>query len=234
MAAFASGASLPLVVDPLDLPPHLAEIAERDFGETPATRAAALTELRARIAALPENDRLDDVSDVNLIRFLRNRKYVMDRTVETTATYARFKREYSHLFDITEEEAQVILKSNAWNLVFGGAPHYHVTITFIAKRIIHNYTAEFAKAHPDFIYRTQAWLMERVSREPAVQVCGSASVYSFKDFGLVDKLSLARVVNMKLERVLFPFIQNGIGIKIKGIYLAEVPTLVRCLGGPPI
>ena len=224
MASFAGTAD-----DPLNLPPHLAEIAERDFGETPATRATALTELRARIAALPEKDRLDDVSDANLIRFLRNRKYVMDRVVETTVTYARFKKEYPHLFDITEDEANMVLESNSWNLVFCGAPHYHVALTFIAKRIIHNYTADFVKAHPDFIYRFQVWVMERVSREPAVQVCGAASVYSFKDFGIADNLSLGRVMNMKLERVLFPFIQNGIGIKIKGIYLVEVPALVRGL-----
>ena len=42
--------------DPLDLPPHLAEIAERDLGETPAVRAAALVELRKRILELPDKE----------------------------------------------------------------------------------------------------------------------------------------------------------------------------------
>ena len=42
--------------DPLDLPPHLAEIAERDLGETPEVRAAALVELRKRILELPDKE----------------------------------------------------------------------------------------------------------------------------------------------------------------------------------
>ena len=90
--------------DPLNLPDFLAKIALEDFGETPETRAAALVELRKRIAELPdEKDRLEDVTDGNLIRFIRGRKYDMDRALETTVEMRRFKNENPDWFNPSPE-----------------------------------------------------------------------------------------------------------------------------------
>ena len=54
---------------------ELAALALKDFGEIKERRSAALLELRARIEALPESDRLSDTSEANIIRFIRARAW---------------------------------------------------------------------------------------------------------------------------------------------------------------
>jgi hypothetical protein len=56
--------------DPLDLPEHLRLVAKEELGENPEIRRTSLEILRTKISELPEADRLADVSDLNLIRFL--------------------------------------------------------------------------------------------------------------------------------------------------------------------
>src|SRR4051812_40802652 len=78
--------------DPLDLPPDLVDVAFREFGETPELRSQKLFELKQRIAELPDEDRISDTSDLNLIRFLRGRKYNVDIALQTTVNLVNFNR----------------------------------------------------------------------------------------------------------------------------------------------
>lgn len=60
------------LIDELDLPEDLLKIAFEELGETKEIRKEKLIELRELISKLPnEEDKLDDTSDKNLIRFLR-------------------------------------------------------------------------------------------------------------------------------------------------------------------
>lgn len=92
--------------DDVTLPESLASVAFTEFNETPDMRNRSLIELRQMIAALPkENDKLLDVSDSNLIRFLRSRKYDMDKALQATIELAHFNSKYSGvLADITADE----------------------------------------------------------------------------------------------------------------------------------
>ena len=77
--------------DPLALPTAALRSAAFDqWGETAETRLAALTQLRARIEALPAEDRLHDLGDANLMRFIRNRKFDVDKALATTVKLKRF------------------------------------------------------------------------------------------------------------------------------------------------
>ena len=53
-----------------------ADLIENDLGETPEKRENALTELKTALRDIP-GEELDgfDQSDVNLVRFLRGKKY---------------------------------------------------------------------------------------------------------------------------------------------------------------
>ena len=50
-----------------------------------------------------KKDRLEDLTDANLIRFLRGRKYDMERALETTVEMRRFKNENPDWFNPTPE-----------------------------------------------------------------------------------------------------------------------------------
>jgi len=184
--------------DLFNLPPHLAEMAERDFGETVETRTTAIAELRARLEALPEKERPTDLSDTNLIRFLRNRKYNIDRVVETMKAYTKFHADNAELFNITAEE--ILLYDGIFNLCLGDGPDYPVIFSLMPKQIVSIFTDEFVKAHPQFLTRFNLWSFERISQMPQAQVAGIMGAISFKDFTFWDNMALSRVVNIQVRR----------------------------------
>ena len=200
--------------DPLQLPPHLAEIAERDYGETPETRANILTEFRSKIVALPDNERLVDTSDVNLIRFLRNRKFNVDRAVTNTIAYTKFHRENVELFEISTEE--ILMFENVFQVVIGGAPDYRVIFIVQPLKLVKQFTEEFAKEHPHLLLRFNFWFLERVSMTLEAQVNGLMAVITFSGLTFWDNVALARAVKLEERIKVFSFATSCLGMKIKG------------------
>ena len=96
-------------LNPLDLPPHLAARAKEEIGEESSSfRQDKILDLRDRIInLLPEKDRLSDTSDVNLVRFLRSRKYDLDKALEGTVRLKQFYDRYEKILSHREEARAV-------------------------------------------------------------------------------------------------------------------------------
>ena len=205
--------------DPLQLPTHLAEIAELDYGETSETRTKILTEFRTKILALPDHERLVDTSDTNLIRFLRNRKFNLDRAVGNAIAYTKFRRDNVELFNITPEE--ILLFESAFQVVKGGAPDYRVVFIVQPLSLIKQCTEEFTKAHPNLLLRFNCWFLERVSFTKEAQVSGLMAVITFSGLTFWDNLALARFVKLEERVKAFSFATACLGMKIKGFVVVS-------------
>ncbi|XP_070539581.1 alpha-tocopherol transfer protein-like [Ptychodera flava] len=73
------------------------EKAKRELNEDPATRQQKLNELRDLFKNRPDiNFRLDDAF---LLRFLRNKKFDVDRTLKALIHYYKVRRDYREIFD---------------------------------------------------------------------------------------------------------------------------------------
>ena len=93
--------------DPLELPEYLKKMALEDFGETTETRRTALIELRKRISELSdEKDRMVNITDANLVRYIRGRKYDLDKALETTVERQRFETKHPEWMTISDEVLQ--------------------------------------------------------------------------------------------------------------------------------
>jgi len=92
-----------------ELPDFLREIAFQEINETPELRAAKLIELKESINALTQPDeKIEDLSDRNLIRFLRSRKYDVQRALESTIKWQKFYHSFRDILkDFTQEEARL-------------------------------------------------------------------------------------------------------------------------------
>jgi len=77
--------------DGVTLSNELRAVAERELGETPERRDAALASLRAKLAALPAADAPvpDDLSDAALLRALRPRKFDVARAFDLIKARSR-------------------------------------------------------------------------------------------------------------------------------------------------
>jgi hypothetical protein len=99
-----SGRPNTLMCAAVELPKELQEVAFEEFGETEELRTSQLLALREEINQLPEIDRLTDTGDVNLIRFLRSRKFDIEKALHSTVQWQRFYKKYEEvLHNITNE-----------------------------------------------------------------------------------------------------------------------------------
>ena len=143
---------------------------------------------------------MEDLTDANLIRFLRGRKYDMERALETTVEMRRFKNENPDWFNPTPEA--LVVFDMFCGLLPTPSPHGHkVFVMFPAKGIkvgvvtrfhafvVHclnghtplfpplsplppcqMFTDQFVKANPLAMIQFNIWMFDRVSRDPHVQV----------------------------------------------------------------
>jgi hypothetical protein len=152
--------------DPLELPDDLKEFAFQRYGETPAVRAQKLTEMRDKIGQLPESERIKDMSDVNLIRFLRVRKFNVDAAVENTANLVKFEKEYPEYVGGTPEEFQMYTKF--FQILENRDSEGRTIVICRSKNALAVVTPEINKDHP--MGKGQIMVLDRLSRDPYVQV----------------------------------------------------------------
>ena len=173
--------------DPLELPEYLKKMAFDDFGETPETRRAALLELRKRINELPdEKDRLVNTSDSNLIRYIRGRKYDLDRALETTVERQRFENKHPDWMNIADE---VLENANDFCglLPNPDAKGRKILIMFPSKGI-KKFGGEFAKKNPLAMIQFNIWMFDRVSSDVNVQVAGLIIINMMKGLSFSDNI----------------------------------------------
>jgi len=88
---------------------------------------------------LPEKDRLSDTSDVNLVHFLRSRKYDLDKALEGTVKlkqfYDRYERILSHLCE-TEKEQELFSSWSDFLSVIKGADQQGRTIIVLRSLVV--------------------------------------------------------------------------------------------------
>ncbi|CAL1283525.1 unnamed protein product [Larinioides sclopetarius] len=93
------------------LTPEMALIARTELGETPEKRAEALKELKILIKEEKSKGFCPLEDDEFLIRFLRARKYDVDRAFTTLRNYYTFRSEYSGVItDLTPRDLKRVLE----------------------------------------------------------------------------------------------------------------------------
>jgi len=214
--------------DSLDLPPHLAAEAFAQYKETPESRRKALDELRKGIQELPEEDRLNDLSDLNLIRFVRCRKYDVARALATTVTLKRFYVKHATLLRGLDGSAFKLLDQfQSLRIKKGLDKQSGKTLVMVRPaRLMPGMTSDFQKAHPNALLRMNIWVMDRLSRDPDVQVNGIAALMTCSEMGFFDLVSFANIMTIDDRKILFAHM-SALGIRMKGMYIFEAPLVIK-------
>jgi len=217
-----------MMSDPLDLPPHLAAEAFAQYQETAESRRKALDDLRRGILELPEEDRLNDLSDLNLIRFIRCRKYDISRALATTVKLKRFYTKHATLLRGLDGAAfTVVDQFQALRIKKGLDKQSGKTILMVRPaRIMPGMTSEFLKANPNAILRMNIWVMDRLSRDQDVQVNGLAALMTCSGMGFFDMISFANIMTIEDRKIMFGHM-SALGIRMKGMYIFEAPVVLK-------
>jgi hypothetical protein len=209
--------------DCLELPEDLKEFAFQRYGETPETRVQKLQEMRELIANLPPEDRIEDVSDVNLIRFLRVRKFVVKNAVENTVNLVRFGREHPHLVGGTPKEFE---RYNNFIQALEHRDNQGRTILVLrAKLMLESTDQDFNRDHP--IGRCQVMVIDRMSRNVYVQVRGLIMIGCFVGMSFMNIVSLSRILSVTDMSAAMSFLGKCVGIPLKRAFIIEPPAIMQ-------
>jgi len=215
----------------LSLDPDLQARAEAELNE-PATLEAKcerVAALRSLIAALPSaEDRLQDVSARNLVRFLRASKYRMERAVERAKDYARFfaqNRELDNLRPAEEFASSFAAAVQVWHNLHPSLEG-RVVVCIFPGRALPLITQETVKASPRILLRFNVWLFDRLSFDQRIQVCGLVLLNTFADAGLPrGRVSLGDLANVQERRMAFKFF-GILSLRLHRALIFEEPALL--------
>lgn len=215
------------MADPLDLPDHLLSIAKDELGETPEIRRKLLTEMRAKIAELPESDRLTDLSDVNLIRFLRCRKYDLDKALQATVDLQKFQTSHPEWTDnLRADEFRVF--STFFQVLEHRGPKGQFIIVLRPNNGIKIFTNDFLAENPLAMIRCNIFFLDRLSKNVDVQVCGVIVCNSFKGFTVRDNFRLSKASKVNEQIGTFRFM-SILGLRLSGAFMFDQPFYMTWL-----
>ncbi len=197
----------------LDLPTaELQEAAFKIFGETPETRQSKLAELREKIQALP-NHEVIDCTDHNLIRYLRGKKFNVEKAFKTIASVVTFNHDHPKwVTNLTSEEFHVF--SSIVRILNIRDKHNRVVVFFKASAFIKIFTSEFIREHPCAMIRFNVYLVNRLSHNFDIQLHGMVMIGSFSDFTLWDSRTLAIIAPVNERLGFFQYISKCCAIRI--------------------
>ena len=222
--------------DPCALNNELAAIAERNYGETTERRVSLLKEMRDRIQALPEEkDKLKDLSDENLIRFLRCRKFDLDRAVKLAVDAKHFYDKNAEVLKNLDGKESIMFDGELDNFfqVYrnvdeGGKVVAVVRSSRLVKVFQTELGAKILRENPNAMLRFLVWLFHNLCRDPHVQVGGLVMLNSFSECSFYESMSFANVMTVPQRGILIKHL-NICGIRMKGMLIFEEPSIISAL-----
>lgn len=219
--------------DPCRLSPDLAALAEKNFGETDEKRRLFLEEMRTILESKSEEDRLKDLSDRNLVRFLRCRKFDVTRAVKMAVDAKRFYNKHADLLkgvngkegdDIFNEENE-----SFWQIYRDVDDAGRVIIVLRPSRMVSNERGmEKMGEGPATMVRFLVHLFHHICHDPHVQVGGLILLNSFSDCNFFQSLGFANTMTMDQRKIFIQHMQLC-GIRIKGMYIFEEPMIISSI-----
>jgi hypothetical protein len=144
---------------PWTLPAELRTIAEVQLHENEQSKFIALEKLKDLISKISVDDRIDDQSDVNLIRFLRSKKFDVDRALKATIAYRRFYN--SHGAALKDLKAEEFVKISPYLTILSDKdPEGRTILAMQPKNGLNIFSPEYLVDNPRALLRANVWIFE--------------------------------------------------------------------------
>lgn len=216
-------------IDPCELPAHLINIARDELGETPRIMRQGLLELRKQITQLEcDEDKIKDLSDKNLMRFLRFKKFNIVHALQETINLRRFYIKHAEAL-VNLDKSNEFLKFGSFLQVLDERdPKGRVIVVMRPKKAIHLFTPEFIAENPHAVLRFNVWLFEKLSHDINLQVCGMLVFVTFTGLTFWDQITMNTMAPITDQLAVFQFLQI-LGCRLGGAYVFEEPPFMSWL-----
>lgn len=184
-------------------------------------RRESIKKLRLLIEELEdESERLPDNSDESLVRFLRSRKYDLDKAFESSKKLAKLYHSHKdEISNITEEEI-ALYDRNLICLIRESGPRGRVIVIVQSKEQA-PFITETVKKTPKAVVRFHLWLFRKLSFDVQAQVNGLIVIANFADITWANQIALSRIASIGDYITIFQYF-SSLGFRLKqGLFLHE-------------
>lgn len=201
------------------------EKARRELGEDPETRAQLIDQLRTKIEEAEGNPEHEDVKFVRrdgkfLLRFLRARKFNVDRAVQLYCNYYKFRHKYAHILgDMHPRTVEHVLRSGLMGMTDLHGKDGSTVIHLRPER----WDPESIQFQDNF--RTMIMILDKLIEDEENQVHGISTLNNLHDvpFSTVFKISQTEQVR---KGMFIEMVQDCFPCRFKGLHLVNQPWYI--------
>ena len=206
------------------------EKAKKELREDPETRVALVEELRAKIEETKNNPEYEGIAFGRtdggfLLRFLRARKFDVDRAAVLYCNYYRFRHKYAHVLrDMHPRSVERVLRSGLL-----GVTDLHRKDGSVAIQL------RPARWDPDSVpftdnFRTMILLLDKLIESEETQVHGVCLINNLVDIPFSTIFKLTQTEQMR-KGMFIELLQDCFPCRFKGLHLVNQPWYMSLLLG---
>ncbi|XP_066918178.1 alpha-tocopherol transfer protein-like [Clytia hemisphaerica] len=196
------------------LSPELVEKAKVELNEDPDTRMNFIQELREK--SKTRQDLRIEQADKDLIKFLRARKFDLDRAFDLMVTYYESKRDMSDLFTNYSPSGEIKAFESGFSIGFKDRDQE-------GRKIFAFRPGMWEPSERTLLDNLRANLIaiEMLLEEEETQICGIVIIGDFRGFGFKQAKAMSPSIFRSYANVLL----NCFPVRIKGIHVIEQPRI---------
>jgi len=157
--------------------------------------------------------------DLFIIRFLRARKYDMERAVELTYNFHKFAKDHADRPQhATLEEARPIIEAGAGG-IFPCKSKSGASIILVKASNLNPDTMTLRMLQYGFVY-----LWGQLLEDEATQICGALMIQDLSGFSLSSASKMRKLQGDQKDD--YHFLQNCLPLRFKGVHLVHEPWYV--------